>query len=91
MTLNGNSSRANGIMKYDSKNTTLAFSTDEEVSRFHDQLTDALRIAMLKSGGDKATSQEEDMKLTEEFFDRYSVLAETLRRLRAHIPRKSDG
>jgi len=78
-------------MKYNAKNQMLAFSSDEEVSRFHDQLTDALRMVMLKSGGDKATSQEEDMKLTREFFDRYSILAETLSSLRAHLPRKSDG
>lgn len=78
-------------MKYNAKNQMLVFSSDEEVSRFHDQLTDALRMVMLKSGGDKATSQEEDMKLTQEFFDRYSILAETLSSLRAHLPRKSDG
>ena len=36
-------------MKYNSKNTMLAFSSDEEVSRFHDQLTDALRMVMLKA------------------------------------------
>lgn len=78
-------------MKYNVKNQMLVFSSDEEISRFHDQLTDALRMVMLKSGGDKATSQEEDMKLTREFFDRYSILAETLSSLRAHLPRKSDG
>ena len=69
----------------------LAFSSDEEVSKFHDQLTDALRMVMLKAGNEKASSQEEDLKATQEFFDRYSVLAETLRHLRAHLPRKSDG
>lgn len=78
-------------MKYNSKNTMLAFSSDEEVSKFHDQLTDALRMVMLKAGGDAATSKEDDLKHTQEFFDRYSVLAETLRHLRAHLPRKSDG
>ena len=78
-------------MKYNSKNIMLAFSSDEEVSRFHDQLTDALRMVMLQSGGDEAASKEEDLKHTREFFDRYSVLAETLRHLRAHLPRKSDG
>jgi len=78
-------------MKYDSKNTTLAFSSSEEVSKFHDQLTDALRMVMLKAEGDKAASQEEDLKHTKEFFDRYSVLADALRHLRAHLPRKSDG
>jgi hypothetical protein len=76
-------------MKYDSKNKMLAFSSDEEVSRFHDQLTDAMRMLMLKGGGDSATSREEDAKLTQEFFDRYSALAETLRRLRAHLPRQA--
>lgn len=78
-------------MKYDQKNTMLAFSSSEEVSRFHDQLTDALRTVMLKTGGDEAASKEEDMKRTQEFFDRYSVLAEVLRHLRAHLPRKSEG
>jgi hypothetical protein len=78
-------------MKYNSKNTMLAFSSDEEVSRFHDQLTDALRMVMLKAGGGQSTSKEEDLKHTQEFFDHYSVLAETLRHLRAHLPRKSDG
>jgi len=78
-------------MKYNSKNTMLAFSSDEEVSKFHDQLTDAMRMLMLKTGGDATTSKAEDLKHTQEFFDRYSVLAETLSSLRAHLPRKSDG
>jgi hypothetical protein len=78
-------------MKYDSKNIMLAFSSDEEVSKFHDQLTDALRMVMLHSGSDEAASKEDDLKHTQEFFDRFSVLAETLRHLRAHLPRKSEG
>ena len=78
-------------MKYDAKNKMLAFSSDEEVSRFHDQLTSAMRIAMLNTGGDKAASPEEDIRLTREFFDRYSVLAEMLRRLRAHMAREMEG
>ena len=78
-------------MKFDPKKRMLAFSSDEEVSAFHDQLTDALRAVMLNVGSDKATSQEEDSRLTLEFFDRYSALAETLSRLRAHLPRKADG
>jgi hypothetical protein len=77
-------------MKYNSKNKMLTFSSDGEVSGFHDQLTEALRTLMLKTGGDKATSKEEDVKLTREFFERYSVLAETLRCLRAHIQRAAD-
>jgi len=77
-------------MKYDSKNKMLAFSSDEEVSRFHDQLTDAMRMLMLKAGSNGATSKEEDVKLTQEFFDRYSALAETLRRLRAHLAREAE-
>jgi len=77
-------------MKFDSKNKMLAFPSDEEVSQFHNQLTDALRMLMLKAGGNKATSKEEDVKLTQAFFDRYSTLAETLRCLRAHLPRAAD-
>jgi hypothetical protein len=86
-------------MKYNSKNKIVAFSTDEEVSKFHDQLTDILREAMLKVGGDEANGKEDDMKLgkeddmklTKEFFERYSVLAETLSSLRAHLPREADA
>ena len=78
-------------MKYDSKNKMMAFSSDEEVSKFHDQLTEAMRKLMLGAGGDKTTSNEEDMKLTREFFERYSVLAEMLNRLRAHLPRAADA
>ena len=77
-------------MKYDSNNKMLVFSTEEEVSGFHDQLTDILRTAMLNVGGDEGTSKEDDLKLTKEFFERYSVLAETLNRLRAHLPREMD-
>lgn len=78
-------------MKFNAKDKTLVFASDEEVSRFHDQLTSALRIVMLNTGGDKATSQEEDVRLTREFFDRYSVLAETLRRLRVHMMHEMEG
>jgi hypothetical protein len=74
-------------MKYNSKNKMLTFSSDEEVSGFHDQLTDALRTLMLNIEESKATSQEEDLKLTQEFFARYSALAEALSCLRAHFPR----
>jgi hypothetical protein len=74
-------------MKYNSKNKMLTFSSDEEVSGFHDQLTDALRAVMLSTGDNKSTSQEEDLKLTQEFFERYSALAEALSCLRAHLPR----
>ena len=68
----------------------LVFSSDEEVSGFHDQLTDALRTVMLNMGSDKAGSKEDDLKLTQAFFDRYAALAETLSCLRAHLPRKAD-
>jgi len=78
-------------MKYNVKDKMLVFASDEEASRFHDQLTSALRIVMLNTGGDKATSQEEDIRLTREFFDRYSVLAETLRRLRIHMMHEMEG
>lgn len=72
-------------MKYNSKSKTLAFSSDAEVCRFHDQLTDALREIM--SGvGDSETSEDEALKQTKEFFERYSMLAETLSRLRASLP-----
>jgi hypothetical protein len=91
MTTTGLSTRAIRIMKYNSKNTMLAFSSDEEVSRFHNQLTDAMRMLMLNVGSGGTTGKEEDLKHTQEFFDRYSVLAETLSSLRAHLPRKTDG
>ena len=46
---------------------------------------------MLEVGGNEATSKEEDMKLTKEFFERYSTLAETLNRLRTHLPREAGA
>lgn len=76
-----------GLMKYIKNDKTLAFSSDEEVLTFHDQLTDALRTIMT-SGTDEKISDDEAMKQTKEFFERYSVLAETLTRLRAYIPQK---
>ena len=69
----------------------LAFSSDEEVSRFHSQLTDIMRTAMLNVGGDGAASEEEDLRLTKEFFERYSILVETLSCLRAHLPREAGA
>lgn len=72
-------------MKYVKKSKTLTFKSDEEVLKFHDQLTDALREIM--SGvGNSETSAEEGLKLSQEFFERYSALAETLSRLRAYLP-----
>lgn len=78
-------------MKYNWKEKMLAFSSDEEVFRFHDQLTEAMRTLMLHSGGEKATSAEEDVRLTREFFERYSMLAESLRCLRAHMQRTAEN
>lgn len=78
-------------MKYNAKNTMLVFSSDEEVVGFHNQLTDAMRMLMLNVGSAESASKEQDLKLTTEFFERYSALAEALSALRAHLPRKSDG
>ena len=78
-------------MKYNVNNRMLVFSSDEEASRFHDQLTSAMRMLMLKVGNDGPTSHEEDVRLTQEFFDQYSMLAKTLRCLRAHMVREMEG
>ncbi len=78
-------------MKYNTKNKMLAFASDEEVSGFHDQLTEALRALMLNVGNGKTTSKEEDLRLTQEFFDHYAALTEALSCLRAHLPRKTEG
>jgi len=78
-------------MKYNVKDKMLEFASDDEASRFHDQLTSALRNLMLKAGNDGPSSHEEDVKLTQEFFDRYSVLAETLSQLRAHMAREMEA
>ena len=75
-------------MKYNAKNQMMAFSSDEEVSRFHNQLTDAMRMLMLNVGSGETASKEQDLKLTKKFFERYSVLAEALSSLRAHLPRE---
>ena len=73
-------------MKYNSKTKTLEFSSDESVFKFHDQLTELLRHTM-SNVGDDDTSEEEALRLTREFFDRYSALSGALSSLRAHLPR----
>lgn len=73
-------------MKYNSKTRMLEFTSDENVSKFHDQLTELMRSAM--SGvGNEETSDDEALKLTLEFFERYSALSDVLSHLRAHLPR----
>lgn len=73
-------------MKYNSNNKSLEFSSDESVFKFHDQLTDLLRLAMSSVGDDK-TSEDKALALTREFFERYSALSDALKSLRAHLPR----
>lgn len=73
-------------MKYIKKSKALEFESDAEVSLFHDQLTEIMRAAMMKVGSVE-DSEEEALRLTEEFFKRYSVITDTLCRLRAHLPR----
>ena len=73
-------------MKYNSKTKTLEFSSDESVFKFHDQLTELMRLAM-SSVGDNEVSEEEALGLTREFFERYSALSDALSCLRAHLPR----
>ena len=73
-------------MKYNSKTKMLEFSSDENVFKFHDQLTELLRFAMSRVGDDE-TSEEEALGLTREFFEQYTALSDTLRCLRAHLPR----
>jgi hypothetical protein len=74
------------LMKYNSKTKMLEFSADESVFKFHDQLTEIMRFAMSRVGGD-ATSEGEAIGLTREFFEQYSALSDALRCLRAHMPR----
>jgi hypothetical protein len=73
-------------MKYNSKIKTLEFSSDESVFQFHDQLTELMRFVMSRVGDD-ATSEDEALALTREFFERYSALSDALSSLRAHLPR----
>jgi hypothetical protein len=46
--------------------------------------------AAMSGVGNMETSEIEALRLTQEFFERYSVLTDTLNRLRAHLPRKVD-
>ena len=64
----------------------LEFSSDANVFKFHDQLTEIMRFAMSNIGDDGA-SEDEAIGLTREFFEQYSALSDALRCLRAHIPR----
>jgi len=73
-------------MKYISKTKTLEFSSDENVFKFHDQLTELMRFAMSNVGSGES-SEAEALELTREFFERYSALSDALSSLRAHLPR----
>jgi hypothetical protein len=73
-------------MKYNSKTKVLEFTSDEGVFKFHDQLTELMRFAMSRVGGEE-TSEDEALALTREFFERYSALSDLLSCLRAHLPR----
>lgn len=73
-------------MKYNSKTKVLEFASDEGVFRFHDQLTELMRFAMSNIGSDD-TGDAEALALTQDFFQQYSALTETLNSLRAHLPR----
>lgn len=64
----------------------LEFSSDAEVLQFHDQLTEVMRAVMSAVGGIE-TTEKEALRLTVEFFERYSVLTDTLSHLRANLPR----
>lgn len=68
----------------------LEFSSDESVFEFHDQLTEIMRFAMSNVGDDEV-NEVEVIGLTREFFEQYSSLSDTLRCLRAHIPRREIG
>lgn len=74
-------------MKYNPASKTLEFASDEAVTAFHDQLTELMRSAM-GGVGDAQTGDAEAARLTQAFFEQYSALADALRRLRAHLPRR---
>ncbi len=77
-------------MKYDSASKVLEFSSDAEVVQFHNQLTEIMRAAM-SAVGDIEADDQEALKLTVAFFERYSALTDTLSHLRAHLPRNVDA
>lgn len=62
----------------------LEFDTDAEVSAFHDQLTGIMRTAM-STVGTRETSDEEALRLTNEFFQRYAALTDALNSVREHL------
>ena len=73
-------------MKYNSKTRMLEFSSDETVFKFHDQLTEIMRFVMSNVGNDEI-GDDEARRLTHQFFEQYSALSDTLKCLRAHMPR----
>ena len=73
-------------MKFNTQTKMLEFSNDENVSQFHDQLTEIMRLAMSQVGDDN-TSEQEAAILTKDFFEQYSALSAALSSMRAHLPR----
>lgn len=81
--------RIENNMKYNPKTIVLEFSTDAEVYKFHEELTELMRSAMSRLG-DENTRDEEALKLTQDFFAHYATLADTLSSLRAHLKRADN-
>ena len=77
-------------MKYNPKNKMLEFESDAEVSGFHDQLTGMMRMAM-STVGTPQTSDEEALRLTNEFFQRFAALTDALNSFREHLPQNPGG
>ncbi len=73
-------------MKYNAKAKVLEFSSDQGVHQFHDQLTEIMRFAMSNVGNDDM-SRDEALKLSRDFFSRYSALSDALNCMREHLPR----
>lgn len=67
----------------------LEFESDGEVLRFHDQLTGMMRIAMNTVGGPDI-NDDEALKLTNEFFERYALVTDVLNHVRDHLSQNRD-
>jgi len=75
------------MQNYDSQKLTIQFTSEEEVARFHAQMTKLLRIGMSEVN-QKYNEMQEGIAQTNAFFQEYTTVIDVLNSLRDYLPRK---
>jgi hypothetical protein len=76
-------------MKYDDENRALRFASDDEVGRFHDDLTELLRTATISVTRD--VDVEVATERAKELMRRHATVLRCLNALRRSLPREASS